>query len=117
MWDLNQSCINTTNGNCKFNNKQMKNGEIQLYFIKEVIPSSAIQLQYAASSDILADFLTKSVIKENLLRALTNLHILRLAVRGDVEYSDSKHPRIHASTEVTLHGLKTNPQDINHLLK
>ncbi|MBW0525125.1 hypothetical protein O181_064840 [Austropuccinia psidii MF-1] len=85
IFEDNQSCIKTANGNCNTNNKRMKHIDIQLHLIKEAIQSSRIQLQYVPSDQMLADFLTKSVPKitlENLLRALS---LLRLGVRGDVE--------------------------------
>ncbi|MBW0529589.1 hypothetical protein O181_069304 [Austropuccinia psidii MF-1] len=41
----NQSCINAANGDCNFNNKHMKNVNIQLHFIKEVtVTTMAIHL-------------------------------------------------------------------------
>ncbi|MBW0499247.1 hypothetical protein O181_038962 [Austropuccinia psidii MF-1] len=65
VWDDNQSCINTANGDCNFNNKRMKHVDIQLHFIKEVVKSATIVLKYTPSSEMLADYLTKSV--RNLL--------------------------------------------------
>ncbi|MBW0552156.1 hypothetical protein O181_091871 [Austropuccinia psidii MF-1] len=61
VWDDNQSCINTSNGNCNFNKKRMKHVDIQLHFIKEVVKSATIMLKYTPSSEMLADYLTKSV--------------------------------------------------------
>ncbi|MBW0535461.1 hypothetical protein O181_075176 [Austropuccinia psidii MF-1] len=81
----NQSCINAANGDCNVNNKRMKHVDIQLHFIKEVIRSSAIQLRYTPTSMMLADFLTKSVPRPTLSRALSRLSVVRLGVRGDVE--------------------------------
>ncbi|MBW0472317.1 hypothetical protein O181_012032 [Austropuccinia psidii MF-1] len=70
VWDDNQSCINTGNGDCNFNNKQMKHVDIQLHFIKEVVKSSVISLRYTPSSEMMADFLTKLVTHVVLTRAL-----------------------------------------------
>ncbi|MBW0543285.1 hypothetical protein O181_083000 [Austropuccinia psidii MF-1] len=72
----NQSCINATKGNCNLNNKRMKHIDIHLHFIKEAISSSFIKLVYTPTSNILADFLTKSVGRANLSQALDSLGIL-----------------------------------------
>ncbi|MBW0573661.1 hypothetical protein O181_113376 [Austropuccinia psidii MF-1] len=85
VWEDNQSCISNANGNCNLNNKQMKNVDIQLHFVKEEIQSNFIKLQYAPTLDMLADFLTKSVTKNNLQRALTSLGVCGLGVRGGVK--------------------------------
>ncbi|MBW0537004.1 hypothetical protein O181_076719 [Austropuccinia psidii MF-1] len=37
IWEDNQSCIKTANGNCNVNSKRMKHVDIQLHFVKEVI--------------------------------------------------------------------------------
>ncbi|MBW0526488.1 hypothetical protein O181_066203 [Austropuccinia psidii MF-1] len=63
IWEDNQSCISTSNGNCNLNKKQMKHLDIQLHFFKEEVQSNLINLQYAPTLDMLADFLTKSVKK------------------------------------------------------
>ncbi|MBW0563824.1 hypothetical protein O181_103539, partial [Austropuccinia psidii MF-1] len=93
IWDDNQSCINTANGDCNFNNKQMKHVDIQLHFIKEVVKSAVITLKYTPSSEMLADYLTKLVNKVTLLKVLQNLHIVRIGVRGSVEIPDPKRLR------------------------
>ncbi|MBW0494582.1 hypothetical protein O181_034297 [Austropuccinia psidii MF-1] len=85
IWEDNQSCINTANGSCNLNNKRMKHVDIQLHFVKEAIEADLIRLQYASTANMLADFLTKSVPKPTLQRALTELGVCRLGVRGDVE--------------------------------
>ncbi|MBW0509460.1 hypothetical protein O181_049175, partial [Austropuccinia psidii MF-1] len=84
----NQSCINAAKGDCNLNNKRMKHIDIQLHFIKEAISSSFIKLVYTPTSDMLADFLTKSIGRINLSRALNSLGVLRLGERGDVENTD-----------------------------
>ncbi|MBW0534202.1 hypothetical protein O181_073917 [Austropuccinia psidii MF-1] len=93
IWDDNQSCINTTNSDCNFNNKQRKHVDIQLHFIKEVVKSSVITLKYTPSSKMMADFLTKLVNNVVLLHALKALGILRIGVRGDVEFPCHKRTR------------------------
>ncbi|MBW0547401.1 hypothetical protein O181_087116 [Austropuccinia psidii MF-1] len=55
VWDNNQSCINTANGDCNFNNKRIKHVDSQLHFIKEVVKSTVITLKYPPSSEMLAD--------------------------------------------------------------
>ncbi|MBW0544488.1 hypothetical protein O181_084203 [Austropuccinia psidii MF-1] len=84
----NQSCINAAKGDCNLNNKRMKHIDIQLHFIKEAISSSFIKLIYTLTSDMLANFLTKSVGRANLSRALNSLGVLRLGESGDVENTD-----------------------------
>ncbi|MBW0532408.1 hypothetical protein O181_072123, partial [Austropuccinia psidii MF-1] len=94
IWEDNQSCINIANGNCNFNNKRMKHVDIQLHFVKEAIQSQLITLQYAPTTEMLADFLTKSVPKPTLVRALAKLSVFRLGVRGDVEKQSHNEPRL-----------------------
>ncbi|MBW0480158.1 hypothetical protein O181_019873 [Austropuccinia psidii MF-1] len=84
IWNDNQSCISTANGDSNFNNKRMKHVDIQLHFVREVVQSKDFRLQYIRSEGMLADFLTKSVNKTVLERALGALGVSRLKVRGDV---------------------------------
>ncbi|MBW0561060.1 hypothetical protein O181_100775 [Austropuccinia psidii MF-1] len=93
VWEDNQSCINVANGNCNFNNQRMKHVVIQLHFVKEVIQWSTIKLHYAPSTEMLADFLTKSVNRVSLEKSLEALGILRIVVRGDVKEPDPKRLR------------------------
>ncbi|MBW0577854.1 hypothetical protein O181_117569 [Austropuccinia psidii MF-1] len=93
VWEDRQSCINIANGNCNFNNQRMKHVDIQLHFVKEVILSSTIRLCYAPSTEMLADFLTKSVNRVSLEKSLEALGILRIVVRGDVKEPDPKRLR------------------------
>ncbi|MBW0517134.1 hypothetical protein O181_056849 [Austropuccinia psidii MF-1] len=88
VWEDNRGCINTANGDCNFNSQRMEHVDIQLHFVKEVIWSSIIRLCYEPSSEMLADFLTKSVNKVILVNFLEALGILRIAVRGDVKEPD-----------------------------
>ncbi|MBW0581129.1 hypothetical protein O181_120844, partial [Austropuccinia psidii MF-1] len=78
----NQSCINSAKGDCNLNNKRMKHIDIQLHFIKEAISSSFVELVYTPTSNMLADFLTKSVNRTSLSRALDSLGVLQLEERG-----------------------------------
>ncbi|MBW0475748.1 hypothetical protein O181_015463 [Austropuccinia psidii MF-1] len=64
----NQGCINTANSNCNTNGRRMKHIEIQLHFIREVMQRSIIELQYAATANMLADFLTKAINRATIQR-------------------------------------------------
>jgi hypothetical protein len=55
----NQGCIAVANSEANSNSRRLKHVEIQLQFIREVIKSNRIRLQYTATSGMLADFLTK----------------------------------------------------------
>ena len=92
----NQDCIAVANFEANTNSKQMKHVEIQLHFIREVIEDSKIVLQYTATKDMLADFLTKSIPCPALLRLLADIGLLRLEERGgvgtQVSSSSSLHP-------------------------
>ncbi|MBW0482929.1 hypothetical protein O181_022644 [Austropuccinia psidii MF-1] len=80
-----KSCINTASENFNFNNKRMKNINIQLHLIKEIVQSSQIKLIYTPTDSILANFLPKSVRKPILMPSLSQLGVLTLEVKGDVE--------------------------------
>ncbi|MBW0468575.1 hypothetical protein O181_008290 [Austropuccinia psidii MF-1] len=110
VWEDNQGCINTANGECNFNSQCMKRVDIQLHFLKEVIRSSIIKLCYAPSNKMLADFRTKSVNKVSLVNSLEALGILRIAVRGDLEEPDLI-PSKHLRSRIT-----TSPEDLKRLL-
>ncbi|MBW0536725.1 hypothetical protein O181_076440 [Austropuccinia psidii MF-1] len=84
IWNNNKSCISTANGDSNFNNKGMKHVDIQLHFVREAVQSKGFLLKYTPSKNMLADFLTKSVNKTILERALCALGVLRLKVKGDV---------------------------------
>ncbi|MBW0541403.1 hypothetical protein O181_081118, partial [Austropuccinia psidii MF-1] len=88
IYEDNQSCINTANGDCNLNNRRMKHVDIQLHFSKEAIKSSFVCLVYTPTSSMLADFLTKSVSRPVLSRSLCSLRVVGLGVRGDVENHD-----------------------------
>ncbi|MBW0461202.1 hypothetical protein O181_000917 [Austropuccinia psidii MF-1] len=78
----NQGCINTINGDCSVNNKRMKHVDIQLHFIKEAVQNGVFKIIYTPTSQMLADFLTKSVNRSILAQCLLSLGILSLGVRG-----------------------------------
>ncbi|MBW0545952.1 hypothetical protein O181_085667, partial [Austropuccinia psidii MF-1] len=78
IFEDNQSCIKTANGDCNLNNKRMKNVNIQLNFIKEAIQNDLIRLHYTPSTEMLADFLTKSVNRTSLENSLRALNLLQL---------------------------------------
>ncbi|MBW0498794.1 hypothetical protein O181_038509 [Austropuccinia psidii MF-1] len=94
VWEDNQSCIKTANGNCNLNTKRMKHVDIQLHFVKEAIQNQLIELRYAPTSDMLADFLTKAVPRSVLQRALQALRVLRLGSRGGVEKQCHEEARL-----------------------
>ncbi|MBW0553834.1 hypothetical protein O181_093549 [Austropuccinia psidii MF-1] len=98
MGNDNQSCINTANGDSSFNNKRMKHVDIKLHFVREVVQSKDFQLQYIQSESMLADFLTKSVNKTVLERALCALGISRLKVRGGCWKIGRNEPRLTMAT-------------------
>ncbi|MBW0506632.1 hypothetical protein O181_046347 [Austropuccinia psidii MF-1] len=74
----NQGCINAASGNSNVNNRRMKHVDIQLHFVKEAVKNSAIELRYTPTNEMLADFLTKSVCKSTLCKALSALKVLRM---------------------------------------
>ncbi|MBW0582489.1 hypothetical protein O181_122204 [Austropuccinia psidii MF-1] len=92
IWNDNKSCINTAKSNSNFNHKQMKHVNIQLHFVRETNQSNKSLLKYIPSGNMLAEFLTKSVNKNVLERALYAMGVLRLHVRGDVrELAEKSH--------------------------
>ncbi|MBW0515071.1 hypothetical protein O181_054786 [Austropuccinia psidii MF-1] len=88
----NQGCIDTANIDCNTNGRRMKHIEIKLHFIREVIRRSIIRLQYIATTDMLADFLTKAVSRPTIQRALNELHLLRMKDSGGVKEEVVFHP-------------------------
>ncbi|MBW0460318.1 hypothetical protein O181_000033 [Austropuccinia psidii MF-1] len=67
----NQSCINAAKGNCNLTNRRMKHIDIKLHLIKEAISLGFSGLVYTMTSNMLADFLTKSTLSlESLKTAL-----------------------------------------------
>ncbi|MBW0497876.1 hypothetical protein O181_037591 [Austropuccinia psidii MF-1] len=101
IWEDNQSCIKTANGNCNVNTKRMKHVDIQLHFVKEAIQKQLIELRYAPTSDMLADFLTKAVPKTILEKSLTVLGVVRLGSRGGVEKRSHEELRPEPLTSLT----------------
>ncbi|MBW0478832.1 hypothetical protein O181_018547 [Austropuccinia psidii MF-1] len=81
----NQGFINTANSDSGINGKHMKHVDIQLHFVKEAIKTSKIQLIYTPTDNMLPDFLTKSISRPTLCRALKLLGVVCLGVRGCVE--------------------------------
>ncbi|MBW0574447.1 hypothetical protein O181_114162, partial [Austropuccinia psidii MF-1] len=69
-WEDNQSCINIANNDCNFNNKRLKHVKIQLHFIKEIVKSKTIILNYKPTKEMLANFLTKSINRSELTHSL-----------------------------------------------
>ncbi|MBW0527614.1 hypothetical protein O181_067329 [Austropuccinia psidii MF-1] len=57
----NQGCINAASGNSNINGRRMKHFDIQLHFVREAVKNLDIELQYTPTSEMLADFLTKSL--------------------------------------------------------
>ncbi|MBW0561043.1 hypothetical protein O181_100758 [Austropuccinia psidii MF-1] len=80
----NQGCIDTANSDCNTNSRRMKHVEIQLHFSGETINNLKISLVYTPTADMLADFLTKSVCKPAIVRALSGLNLMRLGEKGGV---------------------------------
>ncbi|MBW0529554.1 hypothetical protein O181_069269 [Austropuccinia psidii MF-1] len=78
IYEDNQGCIDTANSDCNANTRRMKHVEIQLHFIREVIKNSKILLVYTPTPTMLADFLTKSVCKPAIIRAMSGLNLMRL---------------------------------------
>ncbi|MBW0558206.1 hypothetical protein O181_097921 [Austropuccinia psidii MF-1] len=81
----NQGCIDTSNSDSNTNARRMKHIDIQLHFIREMIEDKKIKLVYTPSSNMLADFLTKSVSRPALKRALQSLKLFTYEDRGGVE--------------------------------
>ncbi|MBW0481506.1 hypothetical protein O181_021221 [Austropuccinia psidii MF-1] len=90
IYEDNQACIKTANGDCNLNNKHLKHANIKFHFIKEAIQRQIVCLRYIPSAQMLVDFLTKSVNKETLEKSLQKLCLLRLGERGDEEISTPK---------------------------
>ncbi|MBW0501514.1 hypothetical protein O181_041229 [Austropuccinia psidii MF-1] len=80
----NQGCIDAASGNSGISGKRMKHVDIQLHFVREAIGSSKTRLVYTPTGEMLANFLTKSVSRVTLGKALGSLKVLRLIARGDV---------------------------------
>ncbi|MBW0571042.1 hypothetical protein O181_110757 [Austropuccinia psidii MF-1] len=72
----NQGCIDTANSDCNTNTRRMKHIDIQLHFIREIISNSIIKLQYTPTTDMLADFLTKSTSRPAINQAMRELRLL-----------------------------------------
>ncbi|MBW0515852.1 hypothetical protein O181_055567 [Austropuccinia psidii MF-1] len=88
VYEDNQGCIDTENSDCNANSRRMKHVEIQLQFIQEAIKNRKIILSYTPTTSMLADFLTKSVCKPAIIRAMSGLNLLRLGENGGVKISE-----------------------------
>ncbi|MBW0536435.1 hypothetical protein O181_076150 [Austropuccinia psidii MF-1] len=81
----NQGCIDTANSNSNTNARRMKHIDIQLHFIQEMIEDKKIKLLYTPSNAMLADFLTKSVCRPSLKRAMQSLKLPTNEDKGGVK--------------------------------
>ncbi|MBW0535058.1 hypothetical protein O181_074773 [Austropuccinia psidii MF-1] len=88
VYEDNQGCIDTANSDCNANSQRMKHVEIQLHFIREAIKNRKIVLYYTPTASMLADFLTKSVFKPAIHRAMSGLNLFRLEENGGVKISE-----------------------------
>ncbi|MBW0478652.1 hypothetical protein O181_018367 [Austropuccinia psidii MF-1] len=85
LFNDNQGCINMASSDRNSNTRRMKNVEIQLHFIREVIHNGLIKIVYVPTSKMLADSITNSVCRPTLVKCLEALSVLILRARGDVE--------------------------------
>ncbi|MBW0564804.1 hypothetical protein O181_104519, partial [Austropuccinia psidii MF-1] len=63
----------------------MKHIDIQLHFIREIIANSIIKLKYTPTTDMLADFLTKSTTRPAINWAMKELRLLQMGDKGGVK--------------------------------
>ncbi|MBW0511801.1 hypothetical protein O181_051516 [Austropuccinia psidii MF-1] len=101
IFDDNQGCINTANGDCNSNGRRMKHIEIQLHFIREVIKLGNMEVLYVPLSEMLADFLTKSVSRPALQKCLLSLGVLCQRGRGGVESESEISSSLKEVKEIT----------------
>ncbi|MBW0464054.1 hypothetical protein O181_003769 [Austropuccinia psidii MF-1] len=66
IYEDNQACIKTANGNCNLNNNRLKHVDTQLHLIKEANQNRVVCLPHISSAQMLADFLTKLVATATL---------------------------------------------------
>ena len=71
----NQRCIAVANFEANTNSNEMRHVDIQLHFIREVIKGSKVVLQYTTTKDMLAEFLTKSILHPTLLCSLADMGV------------------------------------------
>jgi hypothetical protein len=71
----NQGCIAVANFDANTNSRRMKHVEIQLHFIREVVKTGKIVLQYTPTHEMLADFLTKLVPRPALRKSLNKIGV------------------------------------------
>ncbi|MBW0485031.1 hypothetical protein O181_024746 [Austropuccinia psidii MF-1] len=84
----NQGCIDTANSDCNTNTRRMKHINIQLHFIRDTIENKVIELTYTPTANMLADFLTKSVSRPAIRRAMQELRLLTTGYKGGAEICD-----------------------------
>ncbi|MBW0529691.1 hypothetical protein O181_069406 [Austropuccinia psidii MF-1] len=84
----NQGWINTANSDCNTNTRRMKHINIKLHFILDLIENKIIELTYTPTANMLADFLTKSVSRPAIRRAMQKLRLLTTGDKGGVEICD-----------------------------
>ncbi|MBW0498453.1 hypothetical protein O181_038168 [Austropuccinia psidii MF-1] len=84
----NQECIDTPNSDCNTNTRRMKHIDIQLHFIQDIIENKIIGLTYTPTANMLANFLTKSVSRPAIRRALKELGLHTTGDKGCVEICD-----------------------------
>ncbi|MBW0482345.1 hypothetical protein O181_022060 [Austropuccinia psidii MF-1] len=84
----NQGCINTADSDCNTNMRHMKHIDIQLHFIRDIIENKIIELTYTPTANMLANFLTKSVSRPAIRRAMKELGLLTMGDKGGVEICD-----------------------------
>ncbi|MBW0562907.1 hypothetical protein O181_102622 [Austropuccinia psidii MF-1] len=84
----NQGCIDTANSDCNTKTHRMKHIDIQLHFIRDLIENKIIELTYTPTANMLAHFLTKSVSRPAIRRAMQELQLLTTGDKGGVEICD-----------------------------
>ncbi|MBW0501419.1 hypothetical protein O181_041134 [Austropuccinia psidii MF-1] len=84
----NKGCIDTANSDCNTNTRHMKHINIQLHFIRDLIENKIIKLTYTPTTNMLADFLTKSVSRPAIRNAMQELKLLMTGDKGGVWICD-----------------------------
>ena len=83
----NQSTISMTK-NPVFHNKR-KHIDIRHHFIRELVQQEFLIFEFCKSEDQLADIFTKSLPKDHLEILRSQLGILKLDIKGDIEGSNA----------------------------
>ncbi|MBW0526654.1 hypothetical protein O181_066369 [Austropuccinia psidii MF-1] len=84
----NQGCIDTANSYCNTNTQGMKHIDIQLHFFQDVMKEDVIKLVYTPTTNMLADFLTKSIRHPAISTAMKELRLLQMEDKGGVQIRD-----------------------------